>query len=175
MRTWRLVCSACDEQRRGDELASTCSKCGQPFLVEYDGAAPRLRDLAARWDMWRYAPLMPLQEDELPVTLGEGATPLIDLPAAARLTGVRRVWIKEEGLNPTGSFKARGMSAAVTRARGFGCNGLVVPTAGNAGAALAADLDPSVLLVHGPPAAFPRFERADPTRGGEGQFFEQES
>lgn len=138
MRTWRLVCSACDEQRRGDELASTCSKCGQPFLVEYDGAAPRLRDLAARWDMWRYAPLMPLQEDELPVTLGEGATPLIDLPAAARLTGVRRVWIKEEGLNPTGSFKARGMSAAVTRARGFGCNGLVVPTAGNAGAALAA-------------------------------------
>lgn len=138
MTTWRLVCSACDEQRRGDELASTCLKCGQPLLVEYDGSPPRRHDLAPRWDMWRYAALLPLRDTEVPVTLGEGATPLIDVPAAARLAGVSRVWIKEEGLNPTGSFKARGMSAAVTRARGFGCNGLVVPTAGNAGAALAA-------------------------------------
>ena len=138
MTTWRLVCSACSEQRGGDELASTCPRCGQPFLVEYDDTAPRRDQLAARWDMWRYAPLLPLRANESPVTLGEGATPLIDVPAAARLAGVRRVWIKEEGLNPTGSFKARGMSAAVTRARGFGCNGLVVPTAGNAGAALAA-------------------------------------
>jgi threonine synthase len=88
--------------------------------------------------MWRYAPLLPLIAGETPVTLGEGATPLLEVPAAARIAGVRRVWIKEEGLNPTGSFKARGMSAAVTRARGFGCTGLVVPTAGNAGAALAA-------------------------------------
>jgi threonine synthase len=63
---------------------------------------------------------------------------MIDAPTLARSIGVRRVWIKEEGLNPTGSFKARGMSAAVTRARGFGVKGLVVPTAGNAGAALAA-------------------------------------
>lgn len=138
MRTWQLVCSACDERRPGDELASTCSQCGQPFLVEYHGAAPTREELAPRWDMWRYAPLLPLRDGESPVTLGEGATPLIEIPAASRRAGVRRVWIKEEGLNPTGSFKARGMSAAVTRARGFGCNGLVVPTAGNAGAALAA-------------------------------------
>jgi threonine synthase len=62
----------------------------------------------------------------------------MEVPSVARLVGVRRVWVKEEGLNPAGSFKARGMSAAVTRARGFGCSGLVVPTAGNAGAALAA-------------------------------------
>jgi threonine synthase len=88
--------------------------------------------------MWRYAPLLPLMAGEQPVTLGEGGTPLLEAPKAARIAGVRRVWIKEEGLNPTGSFKARGMSAAVTRARESGCNGLVVPTAGNAGAALAA-------------------------------------
>ena len=138
MRPWRLVCSGCAANRPGNELASTCTACGQPFLVAYEGPAPPREQLHARWDMWRYAPLLPLAEGEVPVTLGEGGTPLLELPAAARITGVRRVWLKEEGLNPTGSFKARGMSAAVTRARGFGCKGLVVPTAGNAGAALAA-------------------------------------
>jgi threonine synthase len=115
-----------------------CPKCGQPFLVEYEGAAPSRSDLVDRWDMWRYAALLPISLDESPVCLGEGATPLIEAPTLARDLGVRRLWIKEEGLNPTGSFKARGMSAAVTRARAFGVKGLVVPTAGNAGAALAA-------------------------------------
>ena len=88
--------------------------------------------------MWRYAAWLPLVPDEEPVTLGEGATPLLPAPALAAAVGVRTIWIKEEGLNPTGSFKARGMSAAVTRARALGVPGVVVPTAGNAGAALAA-------------------------------------
>jgi threonine synthase len=88
--------------------------------------------------MWRYAPLLPIQPSEAPISLGEGATPMLETPTLARAFRLRRVWIKEEGLNPTGSFKARGMSAAVTRARGYGVKGLVVPTAGNAGAALAA-------------------------------------
>lgn len=138
MRSWRLVCSGCGAERAGTELATTCAACGQPFLVEYEGTAPRRDQLHPRWDMWRYAPVLPLMAGEQPVTLGEGATPLLEVPKAARMAGVRRVWIKEEGLNPTGSFKARGMSAAVTRARGLGCKGLVVPTAGNAGAALSA-------------------------------------
>ena len=138
MRTWRLVCSECGAERRGDSLAGVCDVCGQPFLVAYDGAAPSRNALRDRWDMWRYAPLLPVSDDEAPVSLGEGATPLIDAAALAARHGLRRVWIKEEGLNPTGSFKARGMSAAVTRARGFGVRGFVVPTAGNAGAALAA-------------------------------------
>ena len=138
MRTWRLVCSACRQEQPGDALATLCPACGQPFLVEFDGPAPRKEDLWKRWDMWRYAPLMPLREQEQPVSLGEGATPLLDTSSLARTVGVRQVWIKEEGLNPTGSFKARGMSAAVTRAAGFKVQGLVVPTAGNAGAALAA-------------------------------------
>jgi threonine synthase len=88
--------------------------------------------------MWRYASFLPLADDELPVSLGEGGTPLLDLPVLAREIGVRRLWVKDEALNPTASFKARGMSLAVTRARAAGVPGLVVPTAGNAGAALAA-------------------------------------
>src|SRR5262245_46145587 len=94
--------------------------------------------VTARWDMWRYAPVMPLKAGEQPVSLGEGLTPLQPLPKLAKELGVARLWVKDEGLNPTASFKARGMSAAVTRARGLGVSGLVVPTAGNAGAALAA-------------------------------------
>ena len=92
----------------------------------------------ARWDMWRYRAALPLELGEEPVTLGEGGTPLLELPRLAASIGVRRLWVKDEALNPTASFKARGMSAAVTRARALGAPGLVVPTAGNAGAALAA-------------------------------------
>jgi threonine synthase len=88
--------------------------------------------------MWRYAPALPLADHETPVSLGEGLTPLHELPDVARDIGVRRLWVKDEGVNPTASFKARGLSAAVTRARSRNVPGLVVPTAGNAGAALAA-------------------------------------
>jgi threonine synthase len=86
--------------------------------------------------MWKFAPMMPA--DRGVVTLGEGATPLLEAPSLARGLRVRRVWIKEEGVNPTGSFKARGMAAAVTMARALGAKRLCVPTAGNAGGACAA-------------------------------------
>jgi threonine synthase len=88
--------------------------------------------------MWRYSSILPIGLSEAPVTLGEGCTPLQESGELAAAIGVRRLWIKDEGLNPTASFKARGMSAAVTRAAALGVPGLVVPTAGNAGAALAA-------------------------------------
>jgi threonine synthase len=88
--------------------------------------------------MWRYAAVLPLCHGETPVSLGEGTTPLQELPRLAGEIGVARLWVKDEGLNPTASFKARGMSAAVTRAKSLGVPGFVVPTAGNAGAALAA-------------------------------------
>lgn len=136
---WHLECSGCAATSAADVLASVCAACGQPWLVRYDRPTPR-RDaiITQRWDMWRYAPMLPLLAGEPPVSLGEGATPLHELPALARELGVRRLWVKDEGLNPTASFKARGMSTAVTRARALGVRGLVVPTAGNAGAALAA-------------------------------------
>jgi threonine synthase len=88
--------------------------------------------------MWRYAPALPIADGEVPLSLGEGLTPLIELPRLARDIGVRRLWVKDEGVNPTASFKARGLAAAVLRAKARGVPGLVVPTAGNAGAALAA-------------------------------------
>jgi threonine synthase len=136
--TWHLECSACDTRESGDARATVCPKCGQPFLVRFDSAMPPRTALTPRWDMWRYAPVMPLHEGETPVSLGEGLTPLAELPKLAKAIGVARLWVKDEGLNPTASFKARGMSAAVTRAKGQGVPGFVVPTAGNAGAALTA-------------------------------------
>jgi threonine synthase len=136
--TWHLECSACDGAAPGDSIASVCSACGQPYLVRYDSPPPPPHTINQRWDMWRYASLLPLRDDEAPVSLGEGLTPVAELPALARELGIERLWVKDEGLNPTASFKARGMSTAVTRARAFGVPGLVVPTAGNAGAALAA-------------------------------------
>lgn len=138
MNSWTLECSACRHTESGDARATVCPSCGQPYLVRF-GDLPASRDvLRDRWDMWRYAALLPLHDGEEPVSLGEGATPLLESPDLARELGVGRLWIKDEGLNPTGSFKARGMSAAVTRAKALGVPGLVVPTAGNAGAALSA-------------------------------------
>lgn len=136
MPTWTLACSACDHTQPGDSPAGVCPRCAQPLLARHAPVAPWT--VTPRWDLWRYAAVLPLADDERPVTLGEGLTPLHDAPTLARRLGVRRLWIKDEGRNPTGSFKARGMSAAVTRAYARGVPGLVVPTAGNAGAAIAA-------------------------------------
>ncbi len=138
MTTWTLACSACGHPETQHAAVGLCPVCGQPFLAVLDGPAPSRAELLPRWDMWRYAPALPLVEGEVPVSLGEGLTPLTEYPSLATLVGVRRLWIKDEGVNPTASFKARGLSAAVTRAKGRGVPGLVVPTAGNAGAALAA-------------------------------------
>ncbi|MFO0092739.1 MAG: threonine synthase [Gemmatimonadaceae bacterium] len=134
--SWLLHCSACDTPA-ALVRASLCTACGQPLFARYAPVA-RATALPVRWDMWRYAPFLPLLDGEAPVTLGEGLTPLIESPVLATAVGVRRLWIKDEAQNPTASFKARGMSAAVTRAKAQGVPGLVVPTAGNAGAALAA-------------------------------------
>jgi threonine synthase len=135
---WHLECSACDQQANGLEIASVCPKCGQPYLVKYDSPWPKKSAIRDRWDMWRYGAVLPLLDGEEPTTLGEGATPIASAPALAKNAGIRTLWIKDEGLNPTASFKARGMSAAVTRAKAMKVPGLVAPTAGNAGAALAA-------------------------------------
>lgn len=138
MSKWTLLCSECPHVSSGTRAAGVCPDCARPLLVRYVTGYPSRASLPARWDMWRYAGALPLADGESPVSLGEGATPLIELPALAATIGVRRLWVKDEGLNPTGSFKARGMSAAVTRAKALGARGLAVPTAGNAGAALAA-------------------------------------
>ncbi len=134
MRISYLECTRCGEHLSADRPQNTCPKDGGVLFVRYDLAALkgkfRREDLRGRVaSMWRYADVLP---DAAPVTLGEGFTPM--LPSREHAN----VFIKDEGLNPTGSFKARGMSAAVTMARHYGLKKLAVPSAGNAGGALAA-------------------------------------
>jgi threonine synthase len=129
-----LECTRCGEHLSADRPQNVCPKDGGVLYARYDLASLRgkLRrgDIAGRVaSMWRYADVLP---DAAPVTLGEGFTPM--LPSREYLN----VYVKDEGLNPTGSFKARGMAAAVTMARHYGLKNLAVPSAGNAGGALAA-------------------------------------
>ena len=137
-----LSCWACGRRKEMGHLVNLCD-CGKPLRVEYDLEAAKRAlhrdDLAAReWSIWRYPELMPAPSRADVVTLGEGGTPLLSAPRLAAETGVAELYIKDEAVNPTGSFKARGMSAAVTMARVFGVTRLAVPSAGNAGGALAA-------------------------------------
>jgi threonine synthase len=129
-----LECTRCGEHLSADGPQSVCPKDGGVLFVRYDLASLkgklRREDLAGRVaSMWRYAEVLP---DAKPITLGEGFTPM--LPSREH----PNVFIKDEGLNPTGSFKARGMSAAVTMAKHYGLKKLAAPSAGNAGGALAA-------------------------------------
>lgn len=116
--------------------------CGAPLLVRYDLAAARAwtRDtLGGRApNMWRYREMMPLTDGDMPVTLGEGFTPLAHARTLGSRFGLPHLYVKDESLNPTNSFKARGLSAAVTRAKWLGATSLSVPSAGNAADAMAA-------------------------------------
>jgi threonine synthase len=138
-----LECTACHATYGAGELHTLCPACSKVLYARYDLDAAR-RDLdrgafAGRpGGMWRWFELMPVLDEANVVTLGEGATPLLPAEALQRQAGARRIWIKEEGLNPTGSFKARGLSAAVSKARELGVRRIAIPSAGNAGSALAA-------------------------------------
>jgi len=116
--------------------------CGAPLLARYDMEAARAwsrESLSGRVaTMWRYRELMPLFDGEAPVSLGEGWTPLVHAPRLGKALGLSNLLVKDESLNPTNSFKARGLSAAVTRAHHLGATVLSIPTAGNAGNAMAA-------------------------------------
>ncbi|HEX4574235.1 MAG TPA: threonine synthase [Gemmatimonadales bacterium] len=137
---WSLVCSACRTPSSADGLRAVC-QCGAPYLVHYAARpSPEARSLLRerRWTMWRYREWLPLAPGEAPVTLGEGGTPLLAVPRVGERHGFRDLRLKDESTNPTGSFKARGLAAAVTRGVAAGARAFVVPTAGNAGVALAA-------------------------------------
>lgn len=139
-----LECSKCGEHLPADRPQTVCPRDGGSLYARYDLAALRskftLAALAGRpASMWRYAEVLP---DAPPVTLGEGFTPL--LPSREE----KNVYIKEEGLNPTGSFKARGLSAAVTMARAYGLKKLAIPSAGNAASALAAYAAAAGIAAH---------------------------
>ncbi|HXM08165.1 MAG TPA: threonine synthase, partial [Candidatus Acidoferrum sp.] len=120
-------------------LASTCTHDGAPLLVRYAPVDMNREILVSRpWTMWRYREMLPIDDGEEPISLGEGATPLLPLRTLERKKLDARIFVKDEAQNPTGSFKARGMSVAVTLAKRLGATSLVAPSAGNAGGALAA-------------------------------------
>src|SRR5437588_12691612 len=115
---------------------------GRPVWVRYDlaavGRAVSPKEIATRPpSLWRYRELLPLPLEADPVTLGEGMTPLLPCPRLGRVLGLSRLFIKDESQLPTGSFKSRGMTTAVSMDRHFGLKRLAIPTAGNAGGALA--------------------------------------
>src|SRR5207302_3828517 len=137
-------CSVCHHPYEADRIYTISPCCSRPLLAQYDLATLKehvtREELAQREaTMWRYHELLPIREPEHIQGLGEGMTPLLSAPRLAP-QGLEhaRLLVKDEGQNPTGSFKARGMSAAVSRAVELGVRGVVTPTAGNAGAAMAA-------------------------------------
>ena len=143
MNVTHLECGLCGTKHEAHRLHSLCTACGKPLLVRYDLERAKMflkKELLAgrRPDMWRYREMLPLQRDENLVSLGEGWTPLLRATRLGRRVGVPDLFIKDESQNPTQSFKARGMAAAVSMAKELGVKKLAVPSAGNAAGALAA-------------------------------------
>ncbi|MEM6793753.1 MAG: threonine synthase [Acidobacteriota bacterium] len=138
-----LECSSTGARRDADALQSVDPESGRPLLARYDLDRARqtlsLESLAGRCGcLWRYEEVLPLRDPAHRITLGEGWTPLLGAPRLGAEVGLERLYVKDEGGNPTGSFKARGMTLAVSKAVELGAGDLAVPTAGNAGAALSA-------------------------------------
>jgi len=143
MNVTHLECAACGETYEARRLHNLCTDCGRPLLARYDlGAAARTLTRESlkgrRADLWRYAEVLPVERAENIVSLGEGWTPLLTARRLGASLGLRRLYVKDESQNPTQSFKARGMSAAVSMAKELGVKKLAVPSAGNAAGALAA-------------------------------------
>jgi threonine synthase len=142
MNVTHLYCSACGKERERGKLWSLC-ECGKPLMVAYDlaraGRTLSRESLAGREStLWRYREVLPVEQEGNRLTLGEGMTPLIRARRLGERLGTANLYIKDESLNPTASFKARGMAVAVSMAKELGAHRLAVPSAGNAAGALAA-------------------------------------
>jgi threonine synthase len=143
MHVKNLECSACHREYEARRLHNVCTDCGKPLLVRYDLARiakflTRQSLYARRADLWRYRELLPVRREDNIVTLGEGWTPLVHAKSLGESLGMTDVRIKDESLNPTQSFKARGMAVAVSMAKELGVKKIAAPSAGNAAGALAA-------------------------------------
>ncbi len=141
-RVTNLECSVCTRIYEAGKVWNLC-ECGGPLLVRYDLALlkeswSREALASAPNSMWRYAPALPVTDPAHIVSLGEGMTPLLPAHRTGKRIGANRLLIKDEGLNPTGSFKARGLSCAVSMCVELGLSRLAIPSAGNAASALAA-------------------------------------
>ena len=148
-----LECSICGARCECDELQTICRQCGRALFARYDLDAARetltREALGGREaSMWRYAEVLPASELVGLVSLGEGMTPLLAAPRLGAELGCSDLLVKDEGGNPTGSFKARGLAAAMAMARRLGVTDIGIPTAGNAGAAAAAYAAHSGMTAH---------------------------
>ncbi len=138
-----LSCSSCGKSFSVEQIQTYCPDCNAPLLSNYDLAAVKNKVDRNQFrqrtkGMWRWFELLPVCEIDNIVSLGEGDTPLLRLDQLGRHLGLANLYLKEEGLNPTGSFKARGLAAAISKAGELGIKKVVMPSAGNAGGALAA-------------------------------------
>jgi threonine synthase len=138
-----LECTGCSRTFEADQLLGLCPECGKVLYARYDLDRAKatltkgaLRD--RRPDMWRYHEVLPVRDPANVLSLGEGFTPLFEAPRLASRYGLKTLLLKDEGQNPTGTFKARGLCTATSRAQELGVRAVSMPTAGNAGAALAA-------------------------------------
>jgi threonine synthase len=143
MHLTHLACTLCGKEHDATVPQNVSSCCAKPLFAHYDlaAAARTLTPAALRTrakSLWRYREVLPVRADTDIVTLGEGFTPLLPAPRLAAIHGLRSLYIKDEAQNPTASFKARGMTTAVSMAKQFGLKKLAVPSAGNAAGALAA-------------------------------------
>src|SRR5271156_5293826 len=137
-----LECSVCSKLYEAGKLHNLC-ECGGPLLVRYDLEKAREswnRDTISNGpsSMWRYAPVLPVSKPSAIISLGEGMTPLIHTQRLGKRLGANDLWVKDEGINPTGSFKARGLSCAISMCVELGVGKVAIASAGNAGSALAA-------------------------------------
>ena len=141
MKATHLECSLCEKRHDAGSVANLCD-CGGPLLVRYDLSVirhrwPRREVSNGPATMWRYAPVLPASAESV-VSLGEGWTPLLRACRLGARIGADSLWVKDEGLNPTGSFKARGLSCAISMCKELGIRRVAIPSAGNAASALAA-------------------------------------
>jgi len=148
-----LECSKCGNKLEADRRWNLCTFCGKPLVVLYDlkkiKKKVKKEDILLRpQNLWRYHELLPIQSLDDVISLGEGYTPLIHAARLGQVLGFDNLYIKDEGRNPTGSFKARGMAVAVSRARELGVTELSLPSAGNAAGAMSAYAALGGLKVH---------------------------
>src|SRR5688500_727283 len=138
-----LECSGCSEQFAHAEIQTFCPICPSPLLCRYDlkpvsQSVDRNEITHRKKGMWRWHELLPVINTENQIFLGEGDTPLLSLPHLEKELGLFNLLVKDESSNPTGSFKARGLAAAISKAKELGVEKVIIPTAGNAGGAMAA-------------------------------------
>ena len=138
-----LICSKCSSSYDPTELQTYCLDCQAPLLAQYDLVSAK-RELNREnfrrrsQGMWRWHELLPVYKPQNRIYLGEGDTPLLRLESLGAQSGLSQLYLKDESTNPTGSFKARGLAAAVSKAKELHQSRLIIPTAGNAGGAMAA-------------------------------------